>query len=119
VTFNLYSNGTCTGTPLYTDSNESLSGGSASSATFTTSATGTDYWVATYNGDSNNNAVRSSCSAEPVKVNGATNTTPPSIVDTTSGTSSVADGDILSANPGTWSSPDTLSYLPLKKADSG
>ena len=53
VTFNLYNNSTATGTPLFTDT-ETLSSGMATSTGYTATATGTDYWVATYNGDSNN-----------------------------------------------------------------
>ena len=49
VTFSLYDNPNGTGTPLFTDT-ETLSGGTATSAVFTTTAAGTDYWVATYNG---------------------------------------------------------------------
>ena len=57
VTFNLYNNPNGTGTPLFTDT-EKLSGGVGDvSAGYTATATGTDYWVATYNGDSNNNPV--------------------------------------------------------------
>ena len=59
VTFNLYNNSTATGTPLFTDTKSRSSGGMATSAGYTATATGTDYWVATYNGDSNNNAVTS------------------------------------------------------------
>lgn len=70
VTFNLYDNPNGTGTPLFTDT-ESLGGGSATSASYTTTATGTDYWVATYNGDGNNNAVSSGTAAEPVTVTAA------------------------------------------------
>ena len=58
VTFNLYSNSTGSGTPLFTDT-ETLSGGTATSTGYIATATGTDYWVATYNGDSNNAAVTS------------------------------------------------------------
>ena len=47
VTFNLYTNPDREGTPLFTDANEPLSGGVASSASYTTTATGSDYWVAT------------------------------------------------------------------------
>ena len=71
VTFNLYGNASCTGTPLFTDT-ETLSGGTATSAGYTTTATGTDYWVATYNGDSRNNPVTSGCADEPVTVTPAT-----------------------------------------------
>jgi uncharacterized repeat protein (TIGR01451 family) len=71
VTFDLYNNPNGTGTPLFTDT-ESLSGGTATSKGFTTTATGTDYWVATYNGDSNNNPVTSGTTLEPVVITPAT-----------------------------------------------
>jgi alpha-tubulin suppressor-like RCC1 family protein len=67
VTFALYGNPNGTGPALFTDT-ESLSGGSATSASYTTTATGTDYWVATYNGDSNNSSVSSSNAGGPVTV---------------------------------------------------
>ena len=44
----------------------------ATSAGYATAATGTDYWVATYNGDSNNTAITSGTTLEPVTVNSAT-----------------------------------------------
>jgi hypothetical protein len=77
VTFQLYNNPTATGTPLFTDT-ESLSGGNATSAGYVTAATGTDYWVATYNGDSDNSIVASASNVEPVVVAKAT----PSIATT-------------------------------------
>ena len=67
VTFNLYSNSNGTGL-LFTDANVPLSGGTATSTGYTATATGTDYWVATYNGDSNNNTVTSPSAAEPVTI---------------------------------------------------
>ena len=70
VTFNLYDNPTASGTPLFTDS-EPVSGGTATSASYTTTATGTDYWVATYNYyDSDNNSlfVTSDDASEPVNI---------------------------------------------------
>ena len=67
VTFKLYANSTASGTPLFSDT-ETLSGGTATSNSYTTTATGTDYWVATYNGDSNNNAVTAGAASEPVIV---------------------------------------------------
>ncbi len=73
VTFYLYNNSTATGTPLFTDT-ESLSGGAATSAAYTATATGTDYWVATYNGDSNNSAVTSGAALEPVVLTPSTPT---------------------------------------------
>ena len=71
VTFKLYPNSGGTGSPLFTDT-ESLSSGSATSSTYTPTATGTVYWVATYNGDANNTAVSSPTAAEPVTVTKAT-----------------------------------------------
>jgi hypothetical protein len=67
VTFNLYDNATASGTPLFTDT-EPLSGGTATSASYTTTALGTDYWVATYNGDSNNDSISSGVADEPLQV---------------------------------------------------
>src|SRR5208337_1826609 len=72
VTFTLYSNPNGTGTPLFTDANVPLSGGMATSTGYTATATGTDYWVATYNGDSNNNPVTSGTASEPVIISPAT-----------------------------------------------
>ena len=57
-------------------------GGTATSAGYTATATGTDYWVATYNGDSNNNAVTSGTAAEPVTISAAT----PTLTTTPGGT---------------------------------
>jgi hypothetical protein len=71
VTFLLFNNPNGTGTPLFTDT-EPLSGGMATSQSYITTATGTDYWVATYNGDSNNAAVTSGPTQEPVTVTPAT-----------------------------------------------
>ena len=71
VTFNLYSNPNATGTPLYTDANVALVGGVATSVGYTATTTGTDYWVATYNGDANNNPVTSGTASEPVVVSAA------------------------------------------------
>ncbi len=67
VTFVLFAPGdtTCTGTPVFTSTNP-LSAGKATSDTFTTDTVGTFRWVATYNGDANNNTVSSGCQDEPV-----------------------------------------------------
>ena len=67
VTFTLYNNPNGSGTPLFSDT-ETLSGGMATSKGYTATATGTDYWVATYNGDSNNASVTSGTASEPVTV---------------------------------------------------
>jgi len=67
VTFNLYNNPSAIGTPLFTDT-ESLSDGSATSAAYVPTVTGGDYWVATYNGDANNNAVSTGTGSGPVVI---------------------------------------------------
>src|SRR3989344_6779336 len=56
VTFNLYDvpDPSCSSTPVFTDT-QTLSGGAATSANYTTTSVGTYHWTATYNGDGNNN----------------------------------------------------------------
>ena len=71
VFFNVYDNPNCTGAPLFTDA-QGLAGGTATSTGYTTTSTGTDYWMAIYNGDANNAAVSSGCADEPVTVTPAT-----------------------------------------------
>jgi hypothetical protein len=71
VTFVLYSTSAGTGTPLFTDT-ETLSGGVTTSKGFTATTPGTDYWVATYNGDANNASVSSATNAEPVTIKAPT-----------------------------------------------
>jgi len=58
---------------LFTDT-ETLSGGTATSKGHTATAAGTDYWVATYNGDTNNNSVTSGAATEPVSITSAAKT---------------------------------------------
>ena len=83
VTFNLYgpNNATCTGAPIFT-STVALSGGSATSASFTTTAAGVYRWTATYNGDANNASVSHPCNSanESATIDKST----PSIVTTAS-----------------------------------
>jgi hypothetical protein len=74
VTFDLYNNSNGTGTPLFTDANVALVNGTATSAGYTATVTGTDYWVATYNGDANNSSVTSGIALEPIAVTPATPT---------------------------------------------
>jgi len=73
VTFKLYGPGdsTCSGASLVSGAgfvNVPLSGLSASSAGFQTTAAGIYNWVATYNGDANNIAVTSKCGDEAVDI---------------------------------------------------
>ena len=51
VTFILFDNPTCTGTPVFTSANRPLVNGQATSEPFTPPTTGTYYWVASYSGD--------------------------------------------------------------------
>ncbi len=67
VTFDLYDNSSATGTPLFMDT-EPLTGGIALSRNYTPNTAGTFYWVATYNGDTNNSPVTSTDNGEPVTI---------------------------------------------------
>jgi hypothetical protein len=110
VTFNLYSNSTGSGTPLFTDANVALVAGVATSTGYTANATGTDYWVATYNGDANNNAITSADAAEPVTVTPATPTLTTSASATAGGivgTSVLADSATLA---GGFNAGGTISF---------
>src|SRR5262249_15478199 len=84
VTFNLYSSSTVqnSSTLLFTDTETvAVSGGTATatSANYTPTQmdAGTDYWVATFNGDANNPAVSSGAAAQPVNVDAISIGTPP------------------------------------------
>jgi uncharacterized repeat protein (TIGR01451 family) len=63
VTFNLYGpdDATCAGPAVFTSADRPLSGGTATSASFTPTLVGTYRWIATYNGDANNNSVSGAC----------------------------------------------------------
>ena len=63
VTFNLYGNGdtTCGSTPIFTSTVAINADGTATSAAFTPTGPGTHRWIATYNGDANNNPVSGLC----------------------------------------------------------
>ena len=103
VTFNLYSNSTASGTPLFTDTETLGTGGVATSASYTATAAGTDYWVATYNGDSNNASVTSGTAAEPVTITTASPTiaTSPSSLNlgtTTQGTAGTSQSFTVSGS---------------------
>jgi hypothetical protein len=60
VTFKLYNNSSCTAPAVFTDT-ETLSGGSATSASFTPTSAGDYFWIASYSGDANNKSVSGSC----------------------------------------------------------
>ena len=73
ITFDLFGNQTCSGTPLAeetvpvtngNDTYETATGAQLDEA-------GTYYWVASFGGDANNLPARSGCADEPVVVNGA------------------------------------------------
>ena len=110
VTFNLYSNANGTGTPLYTSSPVTVSiSGSTATATspgYTTTGVGTEYWVATFNGDTNNAAVTSGTAAETVNVDTITTSQTPAIAYV---------GESIATRPRSpaWSSPsssDTVTF---------
>ena len=72
ITFNLYAPGVnpTVGPPTYTETVTGVAGNGTyqTTAGFTSNATGIWHWVATYNGDSNNNSVTSGALDEPVTV---------------------------------------------------
>jgi hypothetical protein len=68
VTFALYANALCSGTPAFTSANRPLSGATASSTSFMTTTAGTFHWVANYSGDANNNPAATSCSGGTVTI---------------------------------------------------
>jgi uncharacterized repeat protein (TIGR01451 family) len=88
VTFKLYDNPNGTGAPLFADANEQLVGGVATSTGYIASATGTDYWVATYNGDNVNVPVSSGTADEPVTITG----TPKLVVTKTADSTTITAG---------------------------
>jgi hypothetical protein len=107
VIFRLYNNATASGSPLYTDT-EPLSNGSATSGSYATTATGTYYWVATYNGDANNFTVSSTPSGEPVTVTKATPTVSTAQQPATAGIgSSIADQATV---PGGYNPTGTVTF---------
>jgi hypothetical protein len=61
VTFKAYSDSECKTTPLFESAPVFDANGEVSSADYTTAATGTVYWVATYSGDSNNLEAATKC----------------------------------------------------------
>jgi RTX calcium-binding nonapeptide repeat (4 copies) len=70
VDFTLYDNGTCNGNVLATDPGKPLSGGTATSATFTTPAAGGTFsYLAHYNGDANYPAHPGPCESFEVLAN--------------------------------------------------
>ena len=68
VSFSLWNNATCTGTPVFTDTKPlgtvTSHQASATSANFTVVAAGAYNWVASYSGDSNNDSATGACGAE-------------------------------------------------------
>src|SRR5437588_597190 len=70
ITWKLYENEECKGTPAAEDS-LAVTNGNATHETpkgATLGSVGTYYWVASYSGDHNNSATKSGCEAEPVEV---------------------------------------------------
>ena len=61
VTFWLYNNDQCSGDPVFTSANITLTGGSATSGSYTTTAPGTYYWKVGYWGDVTNEPTMTGC----------------------------------------------------------
>jgi hypothetical protein len=88
VTYQLYDNSTCSGSPVVPASTASVTDGrpGPSQGVSVGLAPGTYYWQATYSGDTSNDASKSTCGSEALKV------TAPS---STSGTGSVTGGSTV------------------------
>ena len=93
---------TASARPLFTDPDVPLVSGVATSTGYTATATGTDYWVATYNGNANNNSVSNGTATEPVTITKASPavTTSPTPTSATVG-SSIADTATVTGSAGT------------------
>jgi hypothetical protein len=62
ITFKLYPSNQCTaGSEVFTNTQPVSGNGSYTSGNYTTTAVGSFYWIASYSGDSNNNAVAGAC----------------------------------------------------------
>jgi hypothetical protein len=71
MTFNLYQNTTCTGTPVFTATKTVAGNGSyasGDSTQFTVSGDTEFRWTVSYSGDANNNGKTSGCGAEKVVI---------------------------------------------------
>jgi hypothetical protein len=77
VDFQLFTNATCTGTPLYDSGPVNLVNGLASATTGPLTTTGTNtsatfYWLVSYSGDANNLPSTSPCGTEQTTISGNT-----------------------------------------------
>jgi uncharacterized repeat protein (TIGR01451 family) len=72
ITWTLYPNDDCTGTPVGTDTVSVDDNGTFETPNgVTVASAGTYYWVAQFSGDSNNGSASTGCADEPVVVHGA------------------------------------------------
>ncbi|HXR42795.1 MAG TPA: DUF11 domain-containing protein, partial [Acidothermaceae bacterium] len=73
ITFDLYDNSTCSGTPLDEETVSVSGDGTYTTSTgFTSTKAITYYWVANYGGDTSNNKAAAGCADEPVTIKPAT-----------------------------------------------
>jgi hypothetical protein len=71
VTYSVYDNSTCTGTPLDTDTVDVTNGVVPDSKSVAFHSAGDFYWQAVYSGDANNDGATSECTSEHLVVNKA------------------------------------------------
>jgi len=64
VTFSLFDNASCTGTPIFTQTTSLVNGLAHADDPTPLNANGTYKWVVTYNGDANNSPSTSACGTE-------------------------------------------------------
>jgi hypothetical protein len=61
ITFNVYDNNECGGTPVFTDTVDVSGNGDYTSGVFTPDTAGNYFWIASYSGDANNKPSSGSC----------------------------------------------------------
>ncbi len=123
VIFSLYSNASCTGSPVYVSGSVKLNGGHATSASYVVDQAGTWEWTASYSGDAYNSPSTSTCGNEPFSVGRAA----PSITTVTSnGTTDVPVGtqiddtaNVSNSTNGTANSASGDVYFHLYQGGSG
>src|SRR6266851_6594287 len=72
VTFSLFDNASCTGTPIFTQTTSLVNGLAHADDPTPLNANGTYKWVVTYNGDANNSPSTSACGTEFTTLGGNT-----------------------------------------------
>lgn len=121
ITFQLFNNSLCGGAPVFT-SNVSVNGNASyDSGSYVPVAAGTYYWLATYNGDANNNVLSTSCGDpnETVTVGAAPPTPTPTATATATATPTATATATATATPTAAPASQTLNLSTRMRTDTG